>query len=437
MEICVRVYRPRRPRQSPLFRLVEQHIEEFLRAYPERFAPRHGPLRPVVERVLREFLTCGLPEHGFARAWCAKCRKSFLIPYSCRGRSFCPSCEKKRSLLWAEWLRQEVLEPVPHRHVVVTIPRLLRPLFRRRRELLRELALCAADALGAYVRDCLAEDVRPGIVVSIATAGDLVQWHPHLHILATDGGFSSDGSFQSLEQWDGEALMRLFRKALLERLVRKHAISEELRAKLLTWRHPGFSTHVGEPIPPEDTRAVEDMASYVVRNPVSLKRLVYVDGQQAVIYRGLRPNPSLGQNFLAMQPLEWLARMADHIPDPGRHRTLFYAHYANRARGNRARQKPSPKGAQAEAPKRRRCPPAWARLIAKVYQVDPLRCRRCGGKLQIVAYINDHFTIKKILDHLGLSPPEKQRPPPEIRYVPLDEEGGEIEAVLAQRQPTA
>jgi hypothetical protein len=43
-----------------------------------------------------------------------------LCPFSCRGRSFCPSCEKKRSILWAEWLREEVLEPVPHRHVVLT-----------------------------------------------------------------------------------------------------------------------------------------------------------------------------------------------------------------------------------------------------------------------------------------------------------------------------
>ena len=62
------------------------------------------------------------------------------------------------------------------------------------------------------------------------------------------------------------------------------------------------------------------MASYLVRNPVSLKRLVYIDGQQAVIYRGLRPNPSLGANFVALDPLEWLARITDHIPDPGRHR---------------------------------------------------------------------------------------------------------------------
>ena len=121
MEICARVYRPRRARESALFRLVEQHLEEFLRVYEERFAKAHGPLRPVVERVLRGFLTCGLVEHGFARLWCGTCRTSVLCPFSCRGRSFCPSCEKKKQLLWAEWLQKEVLEPVPHRHVVLTV----------------------------------------------------------------------------------------------------------------------------------------------------------------------------------------------------------------------------------------------------------------------------------------------------------------------------
>ena len=330
MEITCRVYRPRRAREPPLFRLVERHVEELLRVWPRRFARTHGPLRPVVERVLREFLTCGLAEHGFARAWCSTCRKSDLIPYSCRGRSFCPTCEKKRSLLWAEWLHQEVLAPVPHRHVV-------------------------------------------------------------------------------------------------------------------------NSTLVGEPIPPNDARAIEDMASYVVRNPISLKRLVYIDAQQAVIYRALKPNPRLGANFVAMDPLEWLARMADHIPDPGKHRTLFYSYYGNRARGARAKEKELLEGAQAEAPKKRRCSPSCrspapsadsqlllaspasqARLISKVYNADPLTCRECGGALQIVAYINDHFTIKRILDHFGLSPPEIERPPPQIRYVPVDHEGRELEAMVAE-----
>ena len=60
----------------------------------------------------------------------------------------------------------------------------------------------------------------------------------------------------------------------------------------------------------------------MVRNPLSLKRLIYLDGQQAVIYRALKPNPT-------------------HMPDAGKHRTFSYGraygattsgHYGNRAR---------------------------------------------------------------------------------------------------------
>ena len=223
------------------------------------------------------------------------------MPFSCRTRNLCPSCEKKRSLLWAEWLQQEVLEAVPHRHLVLTMPRLLRPTFRRRRELLLDLAQCGAESVAECLRRELGREVRPGIVVSIATAGDLVQWQPHLHLLSTDGGFSGGGTFHALEGWDGEALMKLFRQRLLARLVERRAISQELARKLLGWTHPGFSAFAGEPIPAGDTRALEDMASHLSRNPVSLRRLVYVDGEQAVIYRALKPNPRLGQNFVALE----------------------------------------------------------------------------------------------------------------------------------------
>ena len=165
---------------------------------------------------------------------------------------------------------------------------------------------------------------------------------------------------------------------------------------------------------PTDKRRLEDTAAYLVRNPLSLQKLVYLDGQQAVLYRS-RMNPSLGRNFEAMDPLEWLARMSDHIPDPGQHRTLFYGEYSNRVRGfgtpgRSLRRKP----AQQPEP-RRRCSPSWARLIAKVYQVDPLVCTRCGQRMSLIAFVTDQMAIGKILDHLGLSTPEAAKPPPPTR----------------------
>ena len=168
--------------------------------------------------------------------------------------------------------------------------------------------------------------------------------------------------------------MMLFRERLLARLVERSAISKELVAKLVSWRHPGFSAHVGDRIAPEDKQRLCDTAAYLVRNPLSLKKLVYLDGQQAVLYRS-KLNPFLRRNFEAMDPLEWLARMSDHIPDPGQHRTLFYGVYANRVRGEHQPSEGDASLVTAEPP-RKRCSPSWARLIAKVYQVDPLLCLR-------------------------------------------------------------
>ena len=163
------------------------------------------------------------------------------------------------------------------------MPRLLRGIFRKPRELLLDLAQCAAEAVVEYVRRRLGPDCRPGIVVSIATAGDLAQWHPHGHLLVTDGDFSDDGAFHPLPSWGAEAVMKLARERLLARLVERHAISDELARKLVTWTHPGFSSHVAEPIPFENKKAIEDLACYLVRAPFSLHKLVYLDGQQAVL----------------------------------------------------------------------------------------------------------------------------------------------------------
>ena len=224
--------------------------------------------------------------------------------------------------------------------------------------------------------------------------------------------------------------MRLFRERVLARLVDKHAISQELAKRLLIWRHPGFSAHVGEPISTSDAQALETVAGYVVRNPLSLQRLVYLDGQQAVIYKGLKHNPTLGRNVESMDPREWLARMADHIPDPRRHRTLFYAYYANRVRGDRAALEPGEPTVEEQPAKKRRCSASWARLISKVFHVDPLTCAKCGGQLEVIAYLHDQVSISKIA-HLGLRPPETAKPPPTVREVvrvPVDEEGPEIEA---------
>ena len=49
----------------------------------------------------------------------------------------------------------------------------------------------------------------------------------------------------------------------------------------------------------------------------------------------------------------------------------------------------------------------WARLLKRVFDIDIERCE-CGGKLKLIAVIEEPAVIEKILTHLGLSP----QPPP-------------------------
>ncbi len=43
---------------------------------------------------------------------------------------------------------------------------------------------------------------------------------------------------------------------------------------------------------------------------------------------------------------------------------------------------------------------AWARLIQKVYDVDPLICPKCESKMRIIAIIQDQYELDRILKWL-------------------------------------
>ena len=61
------VYRPRRPRETPFYRLVEEHYERFEQVYPVRYEDKYGYLRPVIRETVYKHLNCGDLKQGFAR----------------------------------------------------------------------------------------------------------------------------------------------------------------------------------------------------------------------------------------------------------------------------------------------------------------------------------------------------------------------------------
>ena len=55
-----------------------------------------------------------------------------------------------------------------------------------------------------------------------------------------------------------------------------------------------------------------------------------------------------------------------------------------------------------------------SRTRDKVYQTDPLVCARCGKRMSPIAFVTDQVAIGRILDHLGLSTQQAEKPPPPV-----------------------
>ncbi len=337
-----------------------------------------GRLRRVVEeRVIERFIECGDPHYGFARIWCDACGHDFLLAYSCKTRYFCPSCHQKRVLLYGEWVEDNVLEPVPHRQYVFTVPRLLRPIFGRHRAWLGALCRIAARLLVDAYAEALAGG-RPGLIQFVQTFGSLANFNPHVHVLAADGVFLPDGRFVALPPVPQTLLAEGLRRAVLGVLVREEAIAPELREKMLGWRHSGFSVHNQVRVGEHDPEGRRKLAGYMVRAPMSLEKMTYDPATGTVIYRS-KMHLGLKRNFQGMPGAEWLELpLPPYSGSLRAPRSLRWLVFEPGARAERAKARKG--GGAANTPAAviepasefiSRTKAAWARLIRKVYTMWP------------------------------------------------------------------
>jgi len=420
MAALIAVYRPRNPRASDYYRCVEDHLESFFQQYEERFERTYGFFRPYLQKVMYRYLDCGNLRNGFARVKCKDCNHEYLLAFSCKRRHFCPSCHQKRVVEFGEWLCTHVLKKVPHRHFVFSIPKILRRYFLYDRKLLHELSLCAWESLKVFLQEVIPEKYPvPGAVIAIQTFGDLLGFNPHCHIMVTDGCFYGKGMFRVAPPLELKKLEAIFRHKVFSMLIARGKISREMIAMLAGWRHSGFHVFCSNRIPPREGTALEHLARYIIRASFSQERMQYLADEGTVIY-----SAKDGKDRKAFDAPEWLAAMCSHVPNPGEQMVRYYGWYSNASRGKRqksAEENAVPNIIESDSAPAA-CRKSWARLIQKIYEVDPLTCPKCRGTMRIISTIEDQEAIKSILNHLGLwligsRPRAKAHAPPVREFV--------------------
>jgi hypothetical protein len=423
-------YSKRKPRGSPLFQCLSDHWEAFSGQHQDLFEDQDGPLRRRHQVVIGQFMECGLMDFGFVRVRCGDCGHELLLPFSCKTRGFCPSCAKKRECFFGEFLLNEVLERVTHRHVVFTIPKRLRGYFDQDRHLLPELSRMGYESVVEVLREQLDDPTGRGAAVIVSqTFGSLLDFTPHSHALVAWGLFGAEGGFTGAFNIPVDVIAELFRHKVFMFLLGNGLITEAIVKNMMGWHHSGFSVFVGPPVYAFQRDRLLQLASYMVRGPVALSRMEYDpeaelkskevkglkrafeeigldDGVMGkVTVRASHVHHKYGKNRREWKPLLFIRDLIRHIPDRHQKMTNYYGWYSNRARGDRKKRME----AEGEELVIRQLNPNlgkklghWRRFIKLIYETDPLICPNCDKEMDVVSHIHEANVVFKILTHLDL-----------------------------------
>ncbi len=101
-------------------------------------------------------------------------------------------------------MRDSILNPIPHRQYVFTIPIMLRVYFKYDRKLLTKLCRCAYDSLLIFFQKTVGlESGKPGTAMTTHTFGNYAEkFHPHIHAIVSDGLFRETGTFYVMPDVD-------------------------------------------------------------------------------------------------------------------------------------------------------------------------------------------------------------------------------------------
>jgi hypothetical protein len=252
------------------------------------------------------------------------------------------------------------------------MPDVLWPIFQQNRHLLHDMASLGAAVIQQWAK--ARYGVRVLIMVVQHTFGRRLNFNPHLHILVSAGGLQeSEGRWVAPLSFGKDALMHMWRYAVITylrevirtKVFRSSLGAEELKRILTTQYERWWNIKLAGLMSKQHFLGYA--GRYIRHPPIAQYRFVKVTDREVQF---LRKDLKLKRHVLTQYLIEeFVAVLADHVPDRYRHGMRYFGLLAPRSKGGTSAALFALLGQEKRARPHRL---SWANSLRKHFGVDPL-----------------------------------------------------------------
>jgi hypothetical protein len=301
--------------------IFADHWEPFRHAHP-RYQTSY------YDGLVTKMLECGNPERmGYLAYRGLHCGQGKHLVAMSGTSSLCLRCAKVSVDNWVSQVSTVLHEGVIYRHIILTVPAMFRTTFYQNAEvLLSAFMRCGAQCLDDVYSTVRGKALKGGSITVLHPHGRHGQYHPHLHLLATSGGYDAPGG-----RWEHLSYLPY---ALLRRTWQWHLLST-LRKTLQTeaihqlvdacFRQSpnGLVTNVQKgPVPSQSQSVARYVATYVVSPPISVRRIDHYDGERVTYHYRSHRTERMEHETVTVETC--IGRMIQHAMPKGFKRIRYY-----------------------------------------------------------------------------------------------------------------
>lgn len=160
----------------------------------------------------------------------------------------------------------------------------------------------------------------------------------------------------------------------------------------------GFSLHANLQIKRDDRKGLEKLCRYTARPSIALERMSETP-EGKILYK-LKTRYSDGTTHILLDPIELVEKIVALIPPPKANLLRYHGLLAPNAK---LRSKIIPKTRKKAESSQYTGKSKWAELLKRSFAIDILKCNHCGGKMKVLATIQDKEIAKQILGSIGIN----------------------------------